>query len=78
MPNNTIPSVTVFTPYPFRPGQKIHIASGGRKGDWLVIATDEDSVTLRCPVSLREFSWKHFCALVEEDVSRPWPDTGEA
>lgn len=71
---NEYHNVTLFTPYCFSPGQKIRIASGSRKGDWLVLAADDDAVTLRCPVSLREFTWKNFCYLVEEEVVRPWPD----
>ena len=64
--------VAVFQPYPFTPGQKIRIADGPRKGDWQVVAADATDVTLRCPVSGREFTWKRFCYLVEE-TGTEWP-----
>jgi hypothetical protein len=64
--------VAVFQQYPFEPGQKIHIADGPRKGDWEVVDADERSVTLRCPISGREFTWKRFCYLVE-DREAEWP-----
>jgi len=59
-------SVMVFKPYPLRPGQKINIESGPRKGDWEVIAVDERKVTLRCPISLKEYTWNRFCYFVEQ------------
>lgn len=58
--------VIFFRPYPFAPGQKIHIEDGPRRGDWLVVGTDERKVTLRCPVSGREFVWDRFCYFTEE------------
>jgi len=58
--------VIFFRPYPFVPGQKIHIEDGPRRGDWLVVGTDERKVTLRCPVSGREFAWDRFCYVTEE------------
>lgn len=64
--------VTVFRPYPLQVGEKIRIDSGNRKGDWLVIGVSDRTVTLRCPVSLREFEWSRFCYLVEQQT-RPWP-----
>ncbi len=51
--------------YPFVAGQKINIMDGKRQGDWLVVAVDEKNVTLRCPVSGKEFSWARFCYQVE-------------
>lgn len=68
-------TVTFFTPYPFTPGQKIRITAGPRRGDWEVAATDEQKVTLRCPVSRRQFSWDHFCYLSESRADEPWPLT---
>jgi hypothetical protein len=61
-----IEKVIFFRPYPFAPGQKIHLEDGPRRGDWLVIAVDERKVTLRCPVSGREFAWDRFCYFAEE------------
>ncbi|WP_420208518.1 hypothetical protein [Candidatus Electronema sp. JC] len=58
--------VMFFRPYPFAPGQKIHIEEGPRQGDWVVAAADERKVTLRCPVSGREFAWDRFCYFIEE------------
>lgn len=54
-------SVTVFTPYPFIIGEKIHISKGPRHGDWIVTGLDDKKVTLQCPVSGKEFSWNRFC-----------------
>lgn len=65
--------VTVFKPYPFSVGQKIHIESGKRKGDWEVIGVDERKVTLRCPISFKEFEWNRFCYYVEERENVTWP-----
>ena len=64
--------VAVFQQYPFAPGQRVRIADGPRKGDWQVVAADARDVTLRCPVSGREFTWKRFCYLVEE-TDTEWP-----
>ncbi|MFZ5758899.1 MAG: hypothetical protein ACOY32_04605 [Thermodesulfobacteriota bacterium] len=61
-----------FQQYPFKQGDKIHIIDGRRRGDWLVAAVDEKKVTLRCPVSGREFSWDRFCYFVTEE-EQPWP-----
>jgi hypothetical protein len=58
-------TVLFFRPYPFTAGQKIHIEDGPRRGDWVVIAMDERKMTLRCPVSGREFNWDRFCYVVE-------------
>jgi hypothetical protein len=65
-------NVTVFTPYPFVIGEKINIAQGPRHGDWLVAALDETKITLRCPVSGKEFSWAHFCYKLETREQK-WP-----
>ena len=64
--------VALFKQYPFEKGQKIHVADGRRRGDWLVVDVDEKKVTLRCPVSGREFSWSRFCYFVEQRQQQ-WP-----
>ncbi len=66
-------TVTVFAPYPFADGQKIRIAEGPRRGDWEVVAVDDRKVTLRCPVSRREFTWDRFCYFVEQREGETWP-----
>ena len=65
--------VTVFTPYEFRAGQKIHIDGGPRKGDWEVVAVNENKVRLKCPVSLREFEWDRFCYHAGARFFDTWP-----
>ena len=65
--------VAVFRPYPFVVGQKIFIEEGKRRGDWEVIGVSDDTVRLKCPISFREFEWKRFCYLVEEQTGRQWP-----
>jgi hypothetical protein len=65
--------VLVFQPYPFQVGQKIHINRGPRRGDWEVVGVGEQKIKLRCPVSLREFKWYHFCYYVEERHGVQWP-----
>lgn len=65
--------VTVFEPYPFQAGQKIHIEEGPRRGDWEVISVTDRKVTLRCPVSLREIEWDRFCYFVSEGENIEWP-----
>ena len=65
--------VVVFKPYPFEVGQKIHIDSGRRAGDWQVAALSETKVTLRCPVTHKEFEWARFCYFVEERDDLAWP-----
>ncbi|MEN8140475.1 MAG: hypothetical protein ABFR97_04555 [Thermodesulfobacteriota bacterium] len=67
--------VSCFAPYPFKAGERLNIAAGKRQGDWLVAAVNGDKVTLRCPVSGREFEWQNFCYLVTEN-EQPWP-TGQ-
>ncbi|MFH1215316.1 MAG: hypothetical protein V1706_02315 [Pseudomonadota bacterium] len=64
--------VKIFKQYIFKKGDRIHIVDGRRHGDWLVIDIDEKKVTLRCPVSGREFSWDRFCYFVEEK-EQTWP-----
>ena len=66
--------VITFSPYPFRVGQKINIQSGPRSGDWEVVHVGERKVTLRCPISQREFEWDRFCYFVEEREGVPWPE----
>ena len=65
--------VAVFRPYPFVVGQKIRIEHTRRRGDWEVAAVGEQTVTLRCPVSKKEFEWNMFCYLVEEEKNTTWP-----
>jgi len=65
--------VTVFQVYPLQVGQKLNIADGPRRGDWLVIGLSERKMQLRCPVSGREVEWERFCYLVEELSQEEWP-----
>jgi len=65
--------VTIFKAYPFQEKQKIRIEGSKRGGDWEVIGIDENKVTLRCPVSHKEFTWDRFCYFVEEKDNSPWP-----
>jgi hypothetical protein len=65
--------VTVFKSYPFRVGQKIRIEGSRRAGDWEIAAIGEHSVTLRCPITKKEFEWASFCYLVEEEQGVIWP-----
>ena len=66
--------VTIFEPYPFRVGQKIRINGGKRNGDWEVADINDAKVTLRCPISGRQFEWARFCYLVEERKGERWPE----
>ena len=66
-------NVAIFRPYPFFEGQKIHIESGPRRGDWEVAGLTERKVKLRCPISKKEFEWNRFCYAVEERENEPWP-----
>ena len=68
-------NVTVFQPYPFEVGQKIRIESGARQGDWQVEEVTEKEITLKCPLSGREFTWHRFCYSVAEE-KREWPQEG--
>lgn len=65
--------VTLFASYPFRIGQKIHIKDGPRRGDWEVVGLSEHKVTLKCPISLKEFAWSRFCYVMEEQKDVLWP-----
>ena len=65
--------VAVFTPYPFKIGQKIRIENSRRAGDWEIAAIGEHKITLRCPISKREFEWNKFCYLVKEEKDSIWP-----
>ncbi len=65
--------VAVFKPYPFEVGQKIHIESGRRAGDWQVAGVSETKVTLRCPVTHKEYDWTRFCYFVEDRDDSAWP-----
>jgi hypothetical protein len=64
--------VTFFRQAAFEPGQKVHIEDGPRRGDWEVVAADAKTVTLRCPLSGREFQWQRFCYLTDEREAE-WP-----
>jgi hypothetical protein len=66
-------NVTIFRPYVFSIGQKIHIESGPRKGDWEVIGLTDRKVRLKCPISHREFEWNRFCYAVDERSDVDWP-----
>jgi len=68
-------TITVFKPYPFAAGQKIHIDGGPRGGDWEVQAVTDRRVTLRCPVSGRTLEWNRFCYHVGERSQEIWPET---
>ncbi|MFH7325346.1 hypothetical protein [Desulfurivibrio sp. C05AmB] len=70
-----VKEVVFFTPYPFAVGQKIRITSGPRQGDWEVMAISEKKITLRCPVSGRQFTWNRFCYLSETHGNQQWPQT---
>ena len=64
--------VTIFKPYEFQPGQKIHISGGKRKGDWEILDYDGKKLTLRCPVSNIKINCTQFCYFVDETVQE-WP-----
>jgi hypothetical protein len=66
-------TVAVFSPFDFKKGQKINISSGPRKGDWEVVHATDKKVKLRCPFSLKEFEWDHFCYHVEDYKVSQWP-----
>lgn len=65
--------VVMFRPYPLRVGQKIRIEGGPRGGDWEVVEVSGGKVTLRCPISQRQFEWDRFCYFVDEREGLPWP-----
>ncbi len=66
-------TVTLFKQYDFQPGEKITLTSGPRKGDWLVKEQTAGKVTLKCPISGREFTWNRFCYMVEKLENEEWP-----
>ncbi len=66
-------NVALFRPYPFKAGQKMHIADGPRKGDWEVVGATDRKVTLRCPITKREYEWDRFCYFVETMENAEWP-----
>jgi len=66
-------TVTIFKPYPFKKGQKIRIDGSKRSGDWEVIDLTDRKVTLRCPVSKKQFEWDLFCYYVEDNDNAVWP-----
>jgi hypothetical protein len=66
--------VVRFRYYPFALGQKIHIEDGPRGGDWEVMDLTERKVTLRCPITNRQFDWDRFCYFVEEKEA-DWPES---
>jgi len=65
--------VAVFTPYVFSIRQRIRIEMGRRKGDWEIAAIGDHTVTLRCPISKKEFEWAQFCYLAAEMKDEVWP-----
>ena len=65
--------VAIFKSYPFQVGQKIRIEGSIREGDWEVADITERKVTLRCPISNKEFTWDLFCYFAEEKDDSPWP-----
>ena len=65
--------VTLFRPYDFRMGQKIHIQSGPRKGDWEIVGMTDRKIKLQCPISLKTFEWNRFCYFAEELKGAEWP-----
>lgn len=65
--------VTLFEPYPFKVGQKIRIEAGKRQGDWEVVGVSDAKVTLKCPISHREFEWARFCYHIEDRPGEVWP-----
>lgn len=67
--------VTVFQQYRFTVGEKIRIEGARRSGDWEVAAVEGTKVTLRCPVSKREFTWDNFCYLMAEEKGVVWPQS---
>ena len=65
--------VTMFKPYPFQVGQKIRIEDSTRSGDWEVADVTERKVSLRCPISNKEYTLDRFCYLAEEKDDATWP-----
>lgn len=65
--------VTVFRSYQFKVGQKIRVEGHRRGGDWEVVDVGEHKVTLKCPISHKEFSWSNFCYHIEDEKDTTWP-----
>ena len=65
--------VVVFKPFPFTIGQKIRVEESRRAGDWEVAAIGEHTITLRCPISKKEFEWNNFCYFTTEEKDTIWP-----
>ncbi len=65
--------VAIFKPYLFQVGQKIRIDGSTRGGDWEVTDINERKVTLRCPLSNKEYTWDLFCYFTEEKDATSWP-----
>lgn len=65
--------VTLFRPYDFGLGQKIHIESGPRRGDWEVVGMTDRKIKLQCPISRKTFEWDRFCYFAEELKDAVWP-----
>lgn len=72
-PTMIVDQVTLFEPYAFVVGQKIRIVSGPRRGDWEVVHLTDRQVTLRCPVSGRQFEWDRFCYQAGVKTNEQWP-----
>lgn len=69
-------TVALFKGYPFKVGQKIRVEAAPRSGDWEVVKVTTHKITLRCPVSGKEFTWSRFCYLASEQES-VWPKEDE-
>jgi len=65
--------VVLFRPYPLEAGLKIRIDGGPRAGDWEVVSVDKRKVTLRCPISGKEYEWDRFVYFVGDDSVAEWP-----
>ncbi len=65
-------NITCLKPYKFTVGEKVNIASGPLRGDWLVIRVDEKSVALQCPVSKKKINWKDTCFEISRNI-QTWP-----
>lgn len=65
--------VTVFRPFPFTVGQKIRIEESRRRGDWEVVSIGEHKITLKCPISKKEFEWTKFCYQTSREQDVEWP-----
>ena len=65
--------VVLFRYYPMTNCQRIRIEGGPRAGDWEVISVGERKVTLRCPITGKQFEWDRFCYFVEDRDNEEWP-----